>query len=140
MKKLVAALATVVAVAAVMAGAVLANPTSGKVVAEGFSCGVYDGNGSVFVTTNSVLTVYQNKAVLQCSGSSGAPAASLTYFNYGNTGASCGMLEFGSTTRSVQDEVGRNGSSQLQCTVDLSIDRASSAGGRRNRLVALNAR
>ncbi len=127
MKKLVAALATVVAVAAVMAGAVLANPTSGKVVAEGFSCGVYDGNGSVFVTTNSVLTVYQNKAVLQCSGS-GAPAASLTYFNYGNTGASCGMLEFGSTT-DWSDKVGRNGSSQLQCTVDLSIDRASSAGG-----------
>ena len=127
MKKLVAALATVCVVAAAVAGSVLANPTSGKVVAEGFSCGLYDGNGSIFSTTNSVLTQYQNKAVLQCSAD-GAAAPSLIHFNYDNTGASCGMLDFGSTTQ-WDDKVGRNGNSQLTCTQNLdSANSASSAG------------
>jgi hypothetical protein len=127
MKKLIVAVATVF-VAAVFVSVAMANPCGGTVVARGFSCGILDGNGSGFITNNSVLTVFQNKAVLQCEGN-GAPATSLRHFNYGNTGLSCGMLEFGSTLQ-WDDKVGRAGNSQLTCTqaIDSNPDSASSAG------------
>ena len=128
MKRLVVALATmlVVGVAAVGAAFGASGPT---VVAEGFPCAVYDGNGVPFVTTNSVLTLYASgKVVLKCQGD-GAGAPSLTHFNYGNTGVVCGMLQYGVTT-DWSDKVGRNGNSQLTCTTFAnSTDRLSSAGG-----------
>ena len=88
----------------------------------------YRRHGSTFVTYDSVLTVYSSgKAVLQCEGN-GAPASFLKHFNYGNTGFSCGMLEFGSTL-TWDDKVGRNGNSQLTCTAfGDSVDSASSGG------------
>ena len=111
MKKLVIAVATVCAVAASAVSVALASSDSGTVVARGFSCAILDGNGSVFVTTNSVLTAYQNRAVLQCEGY-GAPAPFLIHWHYPNTGLSCGMLQYGSTN-TWDDKVGRNGNSQL---------------------------
>lgn len=126
MKKLIVAMVALLAAAAVFTGSVAAGD-GGTVVARGFSCGLFDGNGNIMITTNSVLTVYQTKAVLQCSGN-GAPAPALRHFNYGNTGASCGMLQFGSTLQ-WDDKVGRAGNSQLTCTQPLdSADSASGAG------------
>ena len=129
MKKLVVALATVLVASAVLVGGVAASGDGGKLVASGFSCGILDGNGSIFITTNSELWEYQSRAVLRCSGS-GAPYTGPNppkYFNFGNTGLACGMLQFGSTTDWV-DKVGRSGSSQLTCQTDKAVDSASSAG------------
>ena len=129
MKKLVVAVATVFATAAVVVGVAAANPDAGTVVARGFSCGILDGNGDIFVTTNSELIEYQTKAVLHCSGD-GAPYTGPSppkFFNFGNTGLSCGMLQFGSTTDWV-DKVGRSGNSQLTCKTAINGDAAASAG------------
>jgi hypothetical protein len=117
MKKVAVVIATVFAVAAVTVG-IAAAGNGGTVVDEGFACGVLDGNGDVFSTDDSTLTVYENshRAVLRCSGW-GAPAATLTYFNYENTEITCGS-EFGSTTNWT-DKVGRSGNSQLTCIFDL---------------------
>ena len=112
MKKIIVGLAAVLAAGA-LAGGVGATADAGKVIASGFACNVLDGNGNGFITERSVLTLYQHRSVLQCQGF-GAPAATLTYWNAENTGLSCGMLEFGSTTDWV-DKVGTRGSSQLTC-------------------------
>jgi hypothetical protein len=128
MKKLALAAVTVFAVAAVVAGGVSAG-SGGKVVAEGFACGVLDGNGAVYVTNNSILIAYQTKAVLQCRGNNGVGAnPGPIYWNFGNTGASCGMLEFGSTTN-WSDKVGYNGDSQLTCTQALDARNGDASGG-----------
>ena len=125
-KKLALAFATVFAVAAV--ATTVASASGPTVVAEGFACGVYDGNGQVFITTNSVLTVYDSgKVVLKCNGN-GAGAPALTFYNFANTGASCGMLQFGSTT-DWSNKVGYNGNSQLTCTTFVHADVAPSGGG-----------
>ena len=127
MKKLVVAVATVFVTAAVVAGGVASAGTGGTVVASGFSCGILDGNGNGFSTTNSELIVYQTKAVLRCSGN-GAAAPSLRHWNFGNTGLSCGMLQFGSTTQ-WDDKVGQSGNSQLTCTQPLDSAESASGGG-----------
>ena len=125
MKRLVALVLVVFAVAAVTTTATASGPT---VVAEGFSCGLLDGNGDVFFTTDSILILYASgKAVLKCNGN-GAPAPSLTFFNYANTGLTCGMLQFGSTTDWV-DKVGAAGNSQLTCTTRVSSDASASTAG-----------
>ena len=130
MKKLVLTLAAVCAVAATVVGTGLANPEAGRVVDEGFACGVLDGNGNVFITTDSVLTVYANqqgaKAVLQCEGT-GAPAAFLKHYNYERTGLVCGTA-FGGTTW-WDNKVGRAGHAQLTCTVPLNGDDAVASSG-----------
>ncbi len=117
MKKVVALFAIVVASMALVAGTASASGGGGTVVDSGFACALLDGNGGIIVTYNSTLTVYSNqqstKAVLRCEGW-GAGASSLTYFNYANTGLTCGS-QFGSTTN-WSDKVGRNGNSQLTCT------------------------
>lgn len=125
MKKLVAVILAVLATAAFTTAATASGPT---VVASGFACGVLDGNGATFSTTNSVLTLYDSgKVVLKCNGN-GAGAPSLTFFNFGNTGLSCGMLQFGSTL-DWSNKVGYNGNSQLTCTTFVDdAARASSAG------------
>ena len=131
MKKLVLTLAAVCAVAATVVGTGLANPDAGTVVASGFGCGVLDGNGNVFITTDSTLTVYANdqgsKAVLQCEGQ-GTPAEFLKHYNFARTGITCGMLQFGSTTW-WDNKVGRAGNAQLTCTLPLNGDDSVSASG-----------
>ncbi len=121
MKKLVAALATVCVVAATAVGSAIADPDAGTVIDKGFDCAVFDGNGSLFLTTNSTLTVYSNhqgsKAVLHCEGF-GAPAAFLQHYNYDRTGLLCGSEQFGSTDW-WDNKVGRAGHSQLRCTFTL---------------------
>jgi len=130
MKKLVVALATACVVAAAAVGVAFGSGGGGTVIAEGFSCGLFDGNGNIQVTNNSQLIYYTNqqgsKLVLRCEAW-GAGAPSLTYYNYGNTGLSCGVI-YGSTT-DWSDKVGRNGNSQLTCTLAFDgADTASSAG------------
>ena len=125
MKKLLVAAAALSA-AAIFAGGVGANPDAGKIVASGFSCGLIDGQGNFIVTDNSVLTLYQTKAVLRCTGTGAGANPGPVYWNFGNTGAYCGMLEFGITT-DWSDKAGYNGNSQLTCTTT-NISSASSAG------------
>lgn len=130
MKKAVTMLAAVVAGLSLVAGT--ASASGGPVLlASEFACGVLDGQGNVIVTYNSTLTLYENqkgaKLVMRCSGW-GTPARSLTYFNYGNTGLGCSV--FVGTTYDWSDKVGRNGNSQLTCTLnltdeDVAIDAAS---------------
>ena len=115
MKKVVVVLVTLVAFAAVFAGSAASRGDGGELVAKGFSCGILDGNGSIFITSNSELWSYQNRSVLRCSGDGAAgPPPHPKYFNFGNTGLSCGMLQFGSTTNWT-DKVGAAGNSQLTC-------------------------
>ena len=125
MKKLVVAVATMFVAAAMVVGISSASD-GGTLVASGFSCGILDGNGNVFVTNDSELWAYQTKAVLRCEGD-GAPAPSLIHWNFGNTGLTCGMLEFGSTTQ-WDDKVGRAGNSQLTCTQPLNDANSASSG------------
>jgi hypothetical protein len=126
MKKLVVGLALVLAVGAIATTATAS--TGPTVVASGFACGVFDGNGQIFITTNSTLTVYDSgKVVLKCNGN-GAGAPSLTFYNYANTGGTCGMLQYGSTT-DWSNKVGYNGNSQLTCTTFVSADAARASGG-----------
>ena len=125
-KKLALALATFLVVGAVATTA--ASASGPTIVASGFACNVFDGNGNLFVTTDSTLTLYASgKVVLKCNGN-GAGAPSLTYFNYDNTGVTCGMLQYGSTT-DWSNKVGYNGNSQLTCTTFASADAASASGG-----------
>ena len=126
MKKLLAAVVVVLAASAVAVGVASGSGGGGKLVDEGFPCTILDGNGSAIAATSSELILYASKAVLRCSGD-GAAAASLTYFNYGNTGLTCGSA-YGSTT-DWSDKVGRNGNSQLTCTFDLVPTASSSARG-----------
>ncbi len=120
MKKFVVAGVTVLVtmlVAAVFAGGVAARSDGGTLVASGFACGILDASGSVYITTKSELWSFQNRSVLRCQGNNGvgtAPDPGPIYFNFGNTGLSCGMLQFGSTT-TWSDKVGYNGDSQLTC-------------------------
>jgi hypothetical protein len=88
-------------------------------IQSGFECSILDGNGNVFITTNSTLTQYQTKAVLRCSGD-GAPAPSLTYHDFASTELRCRMRRFGLSNTWV-DKVGRNGNSQLVCTKPVTI-------------------
>jgi hypothetical protein len=127
MKKVILGMVTALAAAAVFTGTVAAGD-GGTVVAQGFACGILDGNGNVVITYDSILIEYKEKAVLQCEGSV-TPAPALRHFNYGNTGLSCGMLQYGSTTW-WDDKVGRAGNSQLTCTQPLgnAPDSAASAG------------
>ena len=114
MKKLVA-IGVAVLAAGVLAIGAGASGDGGTVVASGFSCAILDGNGNSFITTNSTLTVFGSKSVLRCSGVGDAGAGPWPiYWNFGNTGLSCAMLQFGSTTN-WQDKVGYNGLSQLVC-------------------------
>lgn len=131
MKRLALVVATIVAAFAAMAGT--AGAWGGYVVDSGFACGLYDGSGNIHITYNSVLTVYDSgKVVLQCEAVVGNTTGNLVTFNYENTGATCGMLDFGSTTE-WKDRVGRSGESQLTCTTyakdNIDLARIASASG-----------
>jgi hypothetical protein len=128
MKKLVVAVATMF-VAAVLVSTATADTKGGTVVASGFACGILDHNGAVYTTFNSTLTLYDSgKAVLQCSGNNGVGGPGVRHWNFGNTGLSCGMLQFGSTLQ-WDDQVGYNGNSKLTCTIqDVNAANAAAAG------------
>jgi hypothetical protein len=131
MKKLLVAVTAVAAIAVVGAGGVSAN-TDGEIVASGFKCTIYDGNGVPFATTNSVLILYQHKVVLRCNGDgAGARPAGPIYFNPSNKPALCNVRPYGFTTN-WSDKVGYNGNSQLTCTqvfTNSSIDDAGEDAG-----------
>jgi hypothetical protein len=125
-KKLALAFATVLAVAAV--ATTVASASGPTIVAEGFACNVYDGNGNLFVTTNSVVTLYDSgKVVLKCNGN-GAGAPSLTYFNFANKGVPCSIPGYG-LTNDWSNKVGYNGNSQLTCTTFVHANDVASASG-----------
>ncbi len=118
MHKLALAVATVFVVAISAAG--IASGSGPVVLDEGFDCNVLDGNGTPFVTTDSELILYDSgKVVLRCEGT-GAPAPSLTHFNFGNTGAVCDIPGYG-VTEDWDDKVGRAGNSQLTCTTSTEV-------------------
>lgn len=127
MRKLSVAVAAVLAAAAVTIGVANASGDGGTVIGSGFACGVLDGNGAVFITTDSVLIAYQTKVVLRCTGD-GAAAKELTYFTYANTGLTCAVPGYGSTTNWT-DKVGRSGNSQLVCVVSTDSISAQSSSG-----------
>jgi len=129
MKKLVIGLVTMLAVAAVFtvfAGAA-APSTPPKMVDSGFPCGVLDGNGNIFVTNNSELWAGSSRAWLRCTGSGAAgPPPHPKTFNFGNTGLSCGMLQYGSTT-DWTDTVDYFGKSRLTCYQSITASSAASS-------------
>jgi hypothetical protein len=127
MHKLALAIATVFVVAISAAG--IASGVSGPVVVdEGFDCNIFDGNGDLFVTTDSQVIFYEStgKVVLRCQGT-GAAAPSLIHFNFGNTGLSCGIPGYGATT-DWDNKVGRSGHSQLTCTTFVEAANSASSG------------
>ena len=134
MKKLVVAVATVFVAAAVLAGGVAAKGDGGKLVASGFACNVVDGDGDLFVTFASEQWLYQNQAILRCSGF-GDPYLGPAPPKFWNTtnwpppggGGLCGTF-FG-VTSDWQDKVGRAGNSQLTCTVTFDDPPASTESG-----------
>ena len=119
MKKVLVAVATALCAAALFAGGIAASGDGGTVVDSGFACAVFDGNGVLFITTDSTLTEFGSKAVLRCQGT-GAPARPAVVFNFANTGLECGMGQFGST-QNWSNKVGWNGLSQLVCTQSLPL-------------------
>jgi hypothetical protein len=133
MKKFAVAAVTVLATAAVAVGIASGSGGGGTLIDEGFACGILDGNGNFIAASSSELWYYSNqqqtKLKLKCEGD-GAGAPSLTYFNYANTGLTCSVPYGGSTTDWV-DKVGRNGNSQLTCSVTFDGDGpdGSASGG-----------
>jgi hypothetical protein len=129
-KLIVAMVASAALVGGVLAGSVAASGDGGTIVASGFECSILDGNGNAFITTNSTLTVFGSKSVLRCSGD-GAPYTGPNppiFWNFGNTGLTCGMLDFGST-ENWSDKVGRLGNSQLVCIGPPTPPTSPSSGG-----------
>ena len=126
-KKLLLALSLLAVVGAI--AATTASASGPTIVDSGFACSVYDGNGNLFSTNNSTLTVYDSgKVVLKCNGN-GAGAPSLTFFNFANTGVPCNVGPYG-LTNDWSNKVGYNGNSQLTCTTFINTDvAAASAGG-----------
>ena len=124
MKKLVVVVATVFAAAALTTGIASGSGGGDTLIAEDFGCAILDGNGGFIAASSSQLWVYSNqqqtKVKLLCQGD-GAPAPSLTFFTYANTGYTCNVPLAGATTDWV-DKVGKSGNSQLTCSVVFSGD------------------
>ncbi len=121
MKKLVALGLTVFAVAAFATTASATGPTFDE---SGVSCGVFDRDGSLVLTTDSRLVAYASgKVTLRCEAD-GTPGSNIVT----TSGFLCGLGPFGTTTDST-NRVGKNGHIQLSCTgtVDPSADAASAA-------------
>ena len=110
MKKLVAAFAAVVAVAAIAVGS--ASGTDGPLFQDnGFACGVFDRDGSFVLTFNSQITWYASgKVELRCEAS-GTPGNSVVQ----TSGFLCGLGPFGLTTES-KNVVRKAGGIQLTCS------------------------
>ena len=119
----------------------VASASGPTVVAEGFACGVYDGNGQVFITTNSSadrVRQRQGRAEVQRQRRRSTSADVLQLRQHRLQLRRC---RFGSTT-DWSDKVGYNGNSQLTCTTFRShADDGQCVGRRcRNRVVPLRAR
>ena len=110
MKKLVAAFAAVVAMAAIAVGS--ASGTDGPLFQdEGFGCGVLDRDGSFVLASSSEITWYASgKVELRCEGS-GTPGNSVAQ----TSGFLCGLGPFGLASES-KNVVRRNGGIQLTCS------------------------
>lgn len=126
MKKWTLLVALIAAAAvSVFVGTALAN--GGTIVAEerGFACGVFDRDGSIFITTNSRSYLLENgKEVLHCIGQ-GTPGDTIVTFN----GFACGMVFTGiSTDPNNTNKVSRLGLSQLWC-YNHAAPTASPSGG-----------
>ncbi len=124
MKKLVAAFAAVVAMAAIAVGT--ASGTDGPLFqANGVPCGVFDRDGGFVLTFNSQITWYASgKVELRCEGS-GTPGNSVVQ----TSGFLCGLGPFGLASES-KNVVRRNGAIQLTCSGHLNPgDLVDSAAG-----------
>jgi hypothetical protein len=109
------ALLAVVAVAAagaVFAGNAAANDPTIVASSYGFACGVFDRDGSIFITTNSSDVVLLNgKEILHCVGQ-GTPGSTIVT----QSGFACGLVFSGISTDPLNSSrVGRAGESQLWC-------------------------
>lgn len=108
MKKLVAVVLTVLAVAAFATTASATGPLYDE---SGILCGVLDRDGSGIATTDSRLIQYASgKVTLRCEAQ-GTPGSDIVVFS----GFLCGLGPFGTTTDST-NRVGKNGHIQLTCT------------------------
>jgi hypothetical protein len=125
MKKLVAALAAVVAMAAIAVGT--ASGTDGPLFQDSeFACGVLDRDGSFVLTFNSEITWYASgKIELRCEGR-GTPGNSVAQ----TSGFLCGLGPFGAASES-KNVVRKNGGIQLTCSGHLNPGEVldSAAGG-----------
>jgi hypothetical protein len=120
MRRVVVAVATVFAVAAVFTGVAASSGDGGRLFAKGFACNVIDGDGDLFLTFNSEQWVYQDKQVLRCTGDGDPYLGPNPPFYWGNAnwpppggGGLCNTF-FG-LTKDWSDKVGRKGNSQLVC-------------------------
>jgi len=104
---LAAGIASSVAIGSAVAGdpSIQAQYSVGCTVLDAF------GNG---VSTTGIVTVYASgKVTLHCVGQ-GAGNGSVVFWNFGNTGLSCNVDVYGSTTN-WNDRVSKSGESQLWC-------------------------
>lgn len=126
MKKLVAAVATLVATAAIVVGGASAEGTPTPLYeASGFACGVIDRGGGFVLTFESYLVWRQNGNVYLRCEADGTDGSTIET----RTGFLCGLAQFGLTTTS-KNVVRRNGRIQLECWgyADPSSDVAASGG------------
>jgi hypothetical protein len=120
MKKLVAAVLTVLAVAAFATTATASGPVSDEAVL----CGVIDRGGGFVLTDNGRLIHYASgKVTLRCVAQ-GTPGSTIET----TTGFLCGLGQFGYTYES-SNRVGKNGEIQLSCTGWASVTPDASASG-----------
>jgi hypothetical protein len=122
MKKLVAAMLALLAVAAFATAATASGPVSDEQVL----CNVIDRGGGTVTTDNGRLIHYASgKVTLRCIAQ-GTPGSTIET----TTGFLCGLGQFGLTTDS-SNRVGKNGEIQLSCSGWSSVtpDAVSAAGG-----------
>ena len=128
MKKfaLLASLVATVAFGSVLAGTALANDPTIIAESKGFACGVFDRDGSIFITENSRAYLLANgKEVLHCIGQ-GTPGDTIVNFN----GFACGMVFTGISTDPLnKNKVSRLGQSQLWCYGQAVDDAAAGPAG-----------
>ena len=119
MKKLTSAVVAVLVTAAIAVGVASGADRGGTVIATGFGCQIWNGDGTTFFTNNSVATHYSNqqgsKIVVQCQAI-GIPAPSLTFYTGANTGLCYVFGLAPGCTFDWSDKVGYNGSTQLTIT------------------------
>lgn len=126
MKRLVAAVATIAATAAIVVGGASATGTATPLYeASGFACGVIDRGGGFALTYESYLVWRQNGNVYLRCEADGTPGSTIET----TTGFGCGLAQFGTTTTS-RNVVRKNGRIQLECwgyaTPGDSVESASS--------------
>ncbi len=127
MKKLVVAIATVIAAAALVSTATATGPVFED---SGFACGILTPEGSLLITNDSSYVVYASgKAVLKCTAQT-APRSSRVVLGPKNSEADCGYLftplPFWNSVHGVNGQVVLTCSGQVDLNAPAS---ALSAGG-----------